>query len=249
MTSVIIRGVVKIVFDFTLMVQLRHPGEIGGMCWSWSLVQNQLFCFGSIYLYKKFSVSDGGNVSVTRDAVDVEGGGGDTDLYDIPAGCNTTETINLDGSLTTETICPENIFEDALVKMIVVLFLTTVIGFVLFWFTINKKYWRTFTDTRTAKEFFCNRWTNATSDKLRFRIFQDHKSYYNRINKEVKVWLAEGWDTWQEEKEDWFVARVGLIPLELLPEKEKTRRTTQNLKKKMNEGNGAGEGGVESKGG
>ena len=42
---------------------------------------------------------------------------------------------------------------------------------------------------------------------------------YESINKELKIWLSEKWERWEEEKEDWFTAKmIGKIPSELLPE-------------------------------
>ena len=61
---------------------------------------------------------------------------------------------------------------------------------------------------------------NIPSDKERFYVFSKHKSLYKSINKELKNWLTENWDKWEEEKEDWFTAKmIGRIPEELLPEK------------------------------
>ena len=43
---------------------------------------------------------------------------------------------------------------------------------------------------------------------------------YKSINKELKDWLGDYWERWEEEREDWFSAKmIGKIPDELLPEK------------------------------
>ena len=57
-----------------------------------------------------------------------------------------------------------------------------------------------------------------TKDK--FIVFKRHKSYYKRIDEELKEWLVENWEKWENDKEDWFTAKmIGKIPSELLPEK------------------------------
>ena len=62
-------------------------------------------------------------------------------------------------------------------------------------------------------------WRNGTSDKERFYVFSKHKSYYKSIDKEIKVWLTENWEKWEEEKQDWFTARtVKRVPSYLLPD-------------------------------
>ena len=40
------------------------------------------------------------------------------------------------------------------------------------------------------------------------------------INEELKEWLSANWDGWEEEKPDWFTAKmIGKIPSEVLPDK------------------------------
>ena len=100
------------------------------------------------------------------------------------------------------------------------LFLISVLNFLMFLSLINKKYLGTFFNTQTGKQFLCETWQIAGADKERFYIFSKHKSYYKSINKELKEWLSENWEKWEEEKEDWFTAKmIGRIPSELLPEK------------------------------
>jgi len=90
-------------------------------------------------------------------------------------------------------------------------------GFLLL---IKREYWVTFYNMKTGKEFCCETWRYAKSDQVRFNVFKKHKSYYKSINKELKDWLSENWENWEEEKEDWFTAKmIGKIPDELLPEK------------------------------
>ena len=52
--SFLVRTMVKVIVDFTLLVQLRHPLEFGGMYWSFNIIANQAFCFTSVFLYGKF---------------------------------------------------------------------------------------------------------------------------------------------------------------------------------------------------
>ena len=53
--SVINRAIVKIVVDFRLLIQFRHPQELGGLYWSVNVCINQAFCFLSVYLYGHYS--------------------------------------------------------------------------------------------------------------------------------------------------------------------------------------------------
>jgi len=215
--SFMTRTVSKVVTDFTLSVLLRHPGELGGLYWSFTMVQNQIFCFVSIYLYKRFA--HWGSKTITTDVGDVEVEGGTINSdYDIPSGCNSTVTVIFDGSKITEIICPGNVLDEVLPIVVVVLFVFSIIGFISFLLSINMQYLRTFTDIRTGKQSVCDNWTDVTTDRERFRVFSKHKSYYKSINKEIKVWLNENWGKWEVQKEDWFTPEIiNKIPVELLP--------------------------------
>jgi len=115
-------------------------------------------------------------------------------------------------------VCEESGLEASLWYVVFVLFVLSMLSFSVFLFSINQEYWVTFLDTRTGKEFLCDLWRNGTADKERFHVFNKHKSYYKSINKELKEWLTANWDKWEEEKQDWFTAKmIGKIPSELLP--------------------------------
>jgi len=53
--SFLIRSIVKIITDFTLMIHFRHPFELSGIYWSANIVMNQIFCFVAVYLDGEFS--------------------------------------------------------------------------------------------------------------------------------------------------------------------------------------------------
>ena len=74
----------------------------------------------------------------------------------------------------------------------------------MFWFLslINRKYLRTVYDTRTGKQFLCDVFLNAKTDKDRFYIFGKHASYYKSIEPEIKEWLKENWERWDNEGGD-----------------------------------------------
>ena len=51
-------------------------------------------------------------------------------------------------------------------------------------------------------------------------MFSKHKSYYKSINNEIKIWLEENYEKWEEDGEEWFNAKmIKKIPVELLPAK------------------------------
>ena len=66
----------------------------------------------------------------------------------------------------------------------------------------------------------CDNWRNGITDLERFETFDNHRTLYKSIEPELKVWLKENWERWEEEKEDWFnAAAISTVPSDLLPKK------------------------------
>ena len=195
--SFLVRFSIKTIVDFTLIIHYRHLFDLGGMYWSLNLVLNQAFCFVSVYLYRKYSVEMSQSPSAAPSCAPVGVG------------------ENLDGIESSEaTTLPEL----PLFEFVTGLFFLSMISFGLFLSRINKEYLVTFYDPRTASQFLCDNWRNGISDKERFYVFSKHQSLYKSINKELKDWLSENWDKWEEEKEDWFTAKmISKIPDEFIP--------------------------------
>jgi hypothetical protein len=55
--SVAQRLVTKLMVDFTVMVQLRHPNELTGVYWSLNLLLGQCFSFVAVYVYSRSKVN------------------------------------------------------------------------------------------------------------------------------------------------------------------------------------------------
>ena len=94
-----------------------------------------------------------------------------------------------------------------------------VLFFVIFLRTINRPYISTFFTTATGPQYACDNYHLATTDEVRFEIFDHHESFYASIRQELKVWLAENWRRWTvEENPEWFTPRLlASIPEDLLP--------------------------------
>ncbi len=96
------------------------------------------------------------------------------------------------------------------------------VGFVVFFATfvavMNKDYRNTFFSTSTGKQFTCQNFLDAKSDRAKIEIFLDHEALYEDIKGVVKEWVHENWERWNEEKPDWFTERTkanvprGMIP-------------------------------------
>ena len=200
--SIIIRLVIKTIADFTLLLQFRHPFELGGIYWAWNILANQLFCFASVYLYNRFAVDSG---SSGVDALNKS-----TSIANIAIHCNSTgNNTNTAGCVATEL---------PLWELVVGLFAMSMLSFFIFSRLINKGYLWTFYDMRTGKQMAVDTFKEVESANSKFEIFGHHRSFYDTIEKELKTWLKENWERWQEEKPDWFTAAaIESVPVDMLP--------------------------------
>ena len=172
LVSIIIRGIVKTVVDFTLIIHFRHPFDVGGFFWTANVVNNQTFCFLSIYFYGKYSDE------------------------------SEEEVVEL------------------LWRLVGGLFIVSMLNFGLFLKMINEDYIKTFFSPITGKQFSLKYFQDGETDDVKFKVFNHHRSFYESIEEELKTWLEENWERWEEEKEDWFNAvAISTVPSDLLPKK------------------------------
>jgi hypothetical protein len=208
--SVLIRSIIKTIVDLALIVHYRHPYDLGGMYWSGNVVLNQLFCFASVYLYKKHLndvISDNMNY---RD-------GTEKDIKVSPR-CNPADF----DSYNVNYVCEESELEASLWNVVFCLFALSMLSFNGFLLSIKREYWVTFFDTRTGPQFAADTYHEVETDCSRFEIFGHHPSYYDNIAEELMEWLADSWDRWEEEKPGWFTAAaMSRIPEDMLPIKFK----------------------------
>jgi len=200
--SIVIRMGVKVITDFTLIVQYRGQLELGGMYWSWNILANQLFCFFSVYLYKRFADTSS---TIENDR------NNSTIVY--ATLCNSTDIGNTTNTEYGATELP-------LQELVIGLFVLSMLCFVGFLKLIKKEYLWTFFDRRTGSQFVIDTFHELESDAMKFETFGYHRYLYESIEEELKTWLEENWERWEEEKKDWFNAvAISTVPSDFLPKK------------------------------
>ena len=96
-----------------------------------------------------------------------------------------------------------------------------VIFFSIFIGAMAAKYRVTFFSTTTAKKFGVKAFRESLTDQNKMNILKLHPSYYKSIRDEVKQWAFDNYETWKEEKPEWFTERVKeKIPKDMIPESE-----------------------------
>ena len=107
--------------------------------------------------------------------------------------------------------------------------------FAIFVGALAKKYRVTFFSTITAKNFRVKTFCEATTDIQKFDLLKCHPSYYESIRGDVEHWVRDNYETWNEEKPDWFTERVRQrIPKDMIPESEVKKKGEARKEKKRN---------------
>ena len=80
----------------------------------------------------------------------------------------------------------------------------------------------------TAKQYNIQLYHDATTDRMKIAIFENHPSYYKSIWGEVGQWVRENWETWNDERPEWFTDRVkASVPKDMIPLSEEARGEKQ----------------------
>jgi len=227
------RLVQKVIVDFTLIVQYRHPFEAGGLYWSVNIVLNQIFCVASVYLYKK---------SLNEIIADnIENGGRMANVTEVGTEkltlmmCNAADICNSTNvCYDVDFICEETGLEIVLWPFLAGLLTLSFLSFGAFFLSINGEYVNTFYDTRTGPQFAVDTFHEAKTEAMKFEIFDHHQSYFMSASEELRTWLSENWERWEEEKPDWFSAvNISKIPQMRLPEKYLNKLGSSKQERKL----------------
>lgn len=213
MMSMLFRVIVKIVTDFTSLVHMRHPNEVGGAYWLFGLILSMGMLPVAFQLYE----------------ADIENQLYEADIENINIGRNGT-------NVTKEAV---EINEGALFVGKLLMALTTLI-FLIFFFNTEKRFRRTFYSSETAIDLVVRNFRAAKEEAEKARIFGNTHHYYDPIEDELKQWISENWYSWVKSKPAWFdEALRESIPMNLIPsdyakkkERSARRRTASKLRRK-----------------
>ena len=72
----------------------------------------------------------------------------------------------------------------------------------------------------TGPGYFCEFFKRGLTDEEKFWVFDSHPSYFAAIKDELKVWVAENWEGWNNAKPEWFTEDfIAMVPDEFIPVK------------------------------
>jgi hypothetical protein len=209
--SWMIRWIIKVIVDWTAVVQFRHPNEVGGAYFTFSLGLTVVIGVVAALQYEK--VVD--YVIYSPNSTFVE---------DIDLG----EDNHIVGG-------EESGLEESIVVTIMVVACSgMVVSYASLLVSVKREYLHTFISTKTGNESTQEILTKNEEDEQRFWIFQNsrHKWEY-KIGKEVKAWINEKLPLWLEEPPEWFNDhKRSIIPDDFVIDPEiLVRLRTNNVKK------------------
>ena len=99
--------------------------------------------------------------------------------------------------------------------------------FAVFLANINSGYASTFVSTTTGKEFCVRNFREASSDRAKFNVLDNHPSYYKAVRKEVASWVNDNWVKWNDDKPEWFTTRLAAsVPRDMIPDNNEETNTS-----------------------
>jgi hypothetical protein len=174
--SWLIRWIVKVIVDWTAVVQFRHPNEVGGAYFTFSLGLTVVMGVVAALQYEK--VVD--NVITDED---VEGGEDNQQLGGEESGLE----------------------ESTVVTIMVAACAGMVVSYASLLVSVKREYLHTFVSTKTSNESEQELFTKNEDDEQRFKIFgRNRHKWEDKIGAEVEAWINERLPLWLEEPPEWF---------------------------------------------
>ena len=101
----------------------------------------------------------------------------------------------------------------------IVLTLSSISVFTLFFATMEKEYRKTFFSTERGKDLAMRRFLDNSDDAIKAdAIFWNSRRFWVEIEDKVEDWVRENWNRWMEEGPEWFDDNIkSMIPSSMIP--------------------------------
>jgi hypothetical protein len=209
--SFMLRCVNKVIIDWTAVVQFRHPNEVGGAYFTFSLGLTVVMGVVAALQYEK--VVD-----------DVISSPNSTFVEDVELGEDNEQLGGEESGLEESTV----------VTIMMAACAGMVVSYATLLVSVKREYLHTFISTKTSHESEQELFTKNEDDEQRFKIFgrNRHKWEY-KIGAEIMAWINERLPLWLEEPPEWFNdQKRSVIPDDFVTDPEiLVRLRTNNVKK------------------
>jgi hypothetical protein len=177
-TAVLTRTVVKLIVDYTGIVQFRASGEMGGAYWIFNVLLAVITPFVAVFFY--YSSKPDKLVMTQESAWSIVGTLGGAWLF----------------------------------------------FFALFLKLMKKEYRKTFISFETGSDWAMSFFLKGDTDEKRVKPLRLNINKWKKIRPEMKEFLLDSWDTWEEENPKWFTeVWKSRVPGDMLPAAELRKQT------------------------
>jgi hypothetical protein len=183
LVSWLMRWGIKVIVDWTAVVQFRHPNEVGGAYFTFSLGLTVVMGVVAALQYEKV-VDD-----------DVISSLNSTFVEDVELGEDNQQLGGEESRLEESTV----------VTIMVLACAGMVVSYASLLVSVKREYLHTFISTKTSRKSSQESFTKNEEDEVRFRIFSSNRhKWEHKIGAEVKAWINERLPLWLEEPPEWF---------------------------------------------
>jgi hypothetical protein len=206
--------------DVSLWAYGRHPYEMGCKQWWFSRIWPWLLLVATIVLRATAPAELGSTaLSTAAAAADFLGTSASGRLgANMTTADRTTAFSQVAGNSTRNEAIVTGDYERsqrlaknpvALSVVTVVLFVPWLLSLAVFFLLAQRKCWPSFWSNETAAEYTKRvKWDGQTDERLRAMLLVKlHLSLLRLIVPEARIWIANHWERWGEEKPDWFTDR------------------------------------------
>jgi hypothetical protein len=189
--SIFMRIATKTISDFSGGMLARDPDVMGGLYYSYGLVQTQASVLVAVHAYNEYYevVAEKGDGAISEAA---EGEAADGTKLS----ASTTWTVAF-----------------ILLSVWTLLYL-----FFIFKICVPKFrscFWSSKTGSKMTLEYFED---DGANDSFKFEIFDRNRVHWKVIEDDVKEWTLKNWATWVAEKPAWFTdEKIAMVPDEFIP--------------------------------
>lgn len=209
--SMLARFMAKVVTDFTGLVHLRHPYELGGGYFFVNALVNVCSWFAAAAVYVRYSLAEATESALSDDM--------NTSMANYSALVSSTGARSTGGNSTGADTHASKIGDLPLfttIGALAVLWLLSVVGLSL---TISQKYLSTFVSLQTGCAYTQRYFTeNEGDDAERVKIFWHNERQWRAIRDRVRQWVLNVYSAWKALMPAWLTEDLkARIPDEFIP--------------------------------
>ena len=216
--SLVVRLIEKVVLDGTGWVQLRHPGNGGGLYYCFNAVMMHISCFVAAALYSAYSTGIAPDSQSFSAIGDNRTGANLTNATARVANTSASFPANAAAADNGET-SSSKLDDFTLYASIGMLSAVYTMAFVALLLTMKRPFAYTFFSLQTGCAFSQSHFLDhAGNDARRSNVFFNNERHWRSIRHLVRQWVLGLYATWEALKPAWFTDHVKTcIPDSFMP--------------------------------